>query len=266
MKKIPDKPQVIDSPDFWSRVCGAAKPFLGLDYDGTLAPFRLERAQAIPLPGVVELLESINRVGKTFLAIISGRPLRELLFLLGDIPIALVGSHGFEWKYPGSQVEVASLPHEQATGLAVAGQTVEKLDLAHLIEIKTASIALHTRPLRTNQAERVEALVLPLWTDIASSHNLHCRHFNGGIEILSHQSNKGHALITLFARSHADLPVYIGDDATDEDAFRVLAGHGIGIRVGRPEAPTAAEGFLPDCRAVKELLKTWLSMDSGHSC
>ncbi|MGC8492748.1 MAG: trehalose-phosphatase [Syntrophobacteraceae bacterium] len=266
MKHNPAKPQVIDSPDFWSRVCGAARPFLGLDYDGTLAPFHLERMQALPLPGVVELLESINEAGKTFLAIISGRPLSELLCLLGDLPIPLVGSHGFERKYPGSQMEVVNLPHEQATGLAVAGQTVEKLGLAHLTELKTASIALHTRPLQTNQAERIEALVLPLWTDIASCHNLHCRRFNGGIEILSQACNKADALITLFNRSGADLPIYIGDDATDEDAFRVLAGRGIGIRVGGPETPTAAEGFLPDCRAVKELLTTWLSIDSGHSC
>ncbi len=266
MRHIPDKPRVIEAPDFWSRVCGAARPFLGLDYDGTLAPFHLERTRALPLPGVVELLESINRSGKTFLAIISGRPLSELLCLLGDIPIPLVGSHGFEWKYPGSRIEVVNLPREQADGLAVAGRTVEKLDLAHLTEVKTASIALHTRPLRTNQAERIEALVLPLWTDIASSHNLHCRHFNGGIEILSRECNKADALMTLFNRSGADLPIYVGDDATDEDAFRALAGRGIGIRVGLPETPTAAEGFLPDCRAVKELLTTWLLIDSGHSC
>ncbi|MDA8305349.1 MAG: hypothetical protein M0Z81_00730 [Deltaproteobacteria bacterium] len=76
--------------------------------------------------------------------------------------------------------------------------------------------------------------------------------------------NKGSAVLRLLARSDADLPVYIGDDTTDEDVFSVLAGRGIGIRVGRPEAPpTAADGFLPDCDAVRELLKTWLLIDSS---
>ena len=55
------------------------------------------------------------------------------------------------------------------------------------------------------------------------------------------------------------LPVYLGDDDTDEDAFAVLRGSGVGIKVGDDRWPTAARGFLPDCRAVVEFLRTWVA-------
>jgi trehalose-6-phosphatase len=54
--------------------------------------------------------------------------------------------------------------------------------------------------------------------------------------------------------------VYVGDDETDEDAFAALQGRGIGIKVGDASWPTAARGFLADCRAVVGFLRTWVSL------
>ena len=75
------------------------------------------------------------------------------------------------------------------------------------------------------------------------------------------QSAVMEALAMLLARQPGDtLAVYIGDDETDEDAFAFLQGRGLGIRVGRLPATTAAAGTLPDCQAVVELLCTWRSL------
>jgi trehalose 6-phosphate phosphatase len=261
LKKIPDKPEVINAPDFWSRLRNSKKPFLGLDYDGTLAPFRVNRTEAYPLPGVVGLLKDIDRTTKTFVAIVSGRPISELMSLVGEHSVTFVGSHGFEFKYPGSEICTVSLSARQEKGLEIARQILKKLDLVPLMETKAGSVALHTRALQLNQAELVAGQVFSLWTDLASSNDLDCNRFNGGIEILAAGWNKGRAVLKLLAGSEVDLPVYIGDDTTDEDVFKVLKGRGIGIRVGPPQTPTAADGFLPNCEAVRELLKTWLSLE-----
>lgn len=263
-KRLPDKPEVINVPNFWTRVSTSVKPLLALDYDGTLAPFRINRAEAYPLPGIVDLLNDINKAGKTFLAIVSGRPLSEVMSLTGNLNITFVGSHGFEMKYPDTGIVVTPPDPLQLEGLEAARRIVSGLDLGHLIEIKAACVALHTRALRANQAQRVEDQVHALWSNIAVSKDLYCRRFDGGIEVLAKGRNKGDAVSGLIAESGADFSVYIGDDTTDEDVFRFLKGRGIGVRVGDPQVPTMADGFLPDCRTVREFLESWLLLDSGE--
>jgi trehalose 6-phosphate phosphatase len=84
------------------------------------------------------------------------------------------------------------------------------------------------------------------------------RPFNGGLELRAAGSTKGTAIEELLALAPAgSLPVYIGDDDTDEDAFAVLEGRGIGIKVGPLDAVTRASGRLPDCEAVRQLLLDW---------
>ena len=83
-------------PDFWTRVEAASEVFLILDYDGTLAPFRVDRMKAVPLDGVLEAIMTIRDSGRTRMALVSGRPLSELLELTGDLGVTMVGSHGFE--------------------------------------------------------------------------------------------------------------------------------------------------------------------------
>ncbi|HEX2917492.1 MAG TPA: hypothetical protein VHN81_03180, partial [Edaphobacter sp.] len=61
---------------FLDRVAIAPSSVLLLDYDGTLAPFRIERDQAYPYAGVIPILESIQQNGRTELIVITGRPIQ----------------------------------------------------------------------------------------------------------------------------------------------------------------------------------------------
>lgn len=77
MKPSPAPPTTIaNCPDFWERVSAAPARFLGLDYDGTLAPFHVDPMQARPLAGVLEILPALINHSATSVAIISGRPLK----------------------------------------------------------------------------------------------------------------------------------------------------------------------------------------------
>ena len=82
---------------FFQHLETAPASALLLDYDGTLAPFHVNRLQAFPYPGVVALLEKIVGAQKTKVVIISGRPIVELRTLLSPVDfVEMWGSHGIE--------------------------------------------------------------------------------------------------------------------------------------------------------------------------
>ena len=92
---------------FFRAFAGAPTPLLLLDYDGTLAGFRVDRFKARPWAGVRELLTRIQRQGRTRMAVITGRPAGEIAPLLGlDPPLEVWGLHGAERLYPDGRREL----------------------------------------------------------------------------------------------------------------------------------------------------------------
>ena len=250
--------EVTAIPDFWDQVQRAEHLFLGLDYDGTLAPFSVDPMQARPLPGALELIRDLAADDRTHVAIISGRPVAEVLALLDNPPVTVIGSHGFEYCPVGGDCVVRQPSAAQTRGLLEVRTSLLARNYAHKIEIKVASVALHTRGLDPTLALAMEEEVGGEWAARAADFGLECRRFNGGVEIRCAGRDKGTALLELLGHQPTGvLPVYLGDDDTDEDAFAVLRGSGVGIKIGDDRWPTAARGFLPDCRAVVEFLRAW---------
>jgi trehalose-phosphatase len=245
-------------PDFWERVRGARHVSLFLDYDGTLAPFHVERMQAVPLPGTAEALRRIIDGGLATVALVSGRPVVEVLTLLGDLGVIVVGAHGYEVHRPDGVRHVAQILPQQHTVLDRAfEQAVACFDPAR-VERKAASVAVHFRGLDPRECAAAEAELEDSWRKVAVSNLIEFRPFNGGLELRAAGRTKGTAIEEMLALAPDDtLPVYVGDDETDEDAFGVLPARGIGIKVGPMEAVTLACGRLPDPAAVGELLRDW---------
>lgn len=243
-------------PDFWRRIESAEYRFLGLDYDGTLAPFHVERMRATPLPGVQELLESIRDTHRTCLCVVSGRPICEVIELLGDLKIPIIGAHGYEIKMPFLPAQVHLPRLKQRCGLRL-GQTLATCrGYGALVERKSASVAFHTRPMPVGY--EVPAKIEKEWTSFALRFNLSLRRFNGGVELRASERNKGTAVLEILkSLPPVALPVYLGDDETDEDVFRAIRGRGYGIRVGKDGGATAAQGHLDDPRAVLKFLRAW---------
>ena len=100
-------------PDFWGRVAAAQHVALFLDYDGTLAPFQLDRMMARPLTGVIDTLLGIINASRTFLYIVSGRPTDEIVHLAGDLRLTIVGSHGWERRDAEAVVTRMAISMEQ---------------------------------------------------------------------------------------------------------------------------------------------------------
>lgn len=248
-------------PDFWERVCRSEHNLLVLDYDGTLAPFRVDPMQAYPLAGVRATLRASVESNRFALAILSGRPVHELRTLLGQVSIPLIGCHGFEVLDPEGNITLLSPTPEQLEALERATAAIKRCGYAEMLETKTASLALHTRGRRPRKALQIEERVMQEWRRFVSP-GVGMRRFNGGVELFCSGRTKGDALKDLIREQpEGTFTVYVGDDETDEDAFRVLGVEvGIGIKVGLPSKSTAAKGFLPDCESVKAFLGSWLSL------
>ena len=252
---LPD-PLQDDPLGFWERLARAERPLLGLDYDGTLAPFHVDRRAAVPAAGAVEVLQEIIEDGRTRVAVISGRLADEVIALLGDLGVLVVGSHGFELRWPDGHKERIHLAQAQQEGLALAEHKVLELGHGERLERKAASLAFHTRGLPDNEAARLEHQVSALWDEAAEG--LQCQRFNGGVELRVGDGtvHKGTVMADLLDAHQPDLAVYVGDDRTDEDAFRLLTLRGgVAIKVG--PGPTAATARLSNCDGVVEFLHKW---------
>jgi trehalose 6-phosphate phosphatase len=242
-----------DLDRFFASLGRAVRRALLLDYDGTLAPFRAARDQAIPYPGVREILGAMQRVGHTRLAVVSGRAIADLAPLLGlDPPPELWGAHGWERQLPGGVRELAVLEPRAARGLDAALALVLARGLAERCERKPASLALHWRGLPPQTAEELRAWAQAHWSPLAQSAGLAARDFDGGIELRAPGRDKGYAVRTILGELGEEaVAAYLGDDLTDEDAFAAIKGRGLAALVRAEPRPTAANIWL---RPPDELL------------
>jgi trehalose-phosphatase len=177
----------------------------------------------------------------------------------------MVGSHGFEEGFPDGRTALRQPDGAQSAGLAEALEAARGRAPEERLEVKVSSVALHTRGLPEEEARLVEEDVGARWEEISGRSGLRLTGFNRGLELRARGWDKGRALLELLTREPpGTFPVYVGDDLTDEDAFRAVRSFGVGIRVGDPGPPTEALAFLPEVRAVRDFLETWARLPAAE--
>ncbi len=252
------------APRFWERVRQADRRLLMLDYDGTLAPFRIDRGNARPLPGVAPLLRAIASRKGDSLAVVSGRPLADLARFLGRLPIPLAAENGWEIRLSDGRVRRYPLPRRARAGLSRAAARAEAAGLGGRLERKRTALVLHTRGLSRARAGRIERRCARLWKAAASGAALRLGRVSGGIELRAAARGKGSVVRELLARSPAGtLPVYLGDGGADEEAFRAVLPRGLALRVGPPGRKSSARGRIPSVAGVRRFLRLWLAILGG---
>lgn len=248
----------LDPQRFFTQVRDAQSRVLMLDYDGTLAPFHVERERAVPYPGVRERLSALVGAGHTQVVLISGRMAREVVALAGIAPPPEVwGTHGWERLRADGRYELAPLPDQAAAGLEEAGEVADTVPARHL-ERKPASLACHVRALPADRVQPVLDVVQKRWAAIAARRGLELHPFDGGVELRVPGRSKGTAVAQLLAE-HGPAPVcaYLGDDRTDEDAFQAIAPHGLGILVREALRETAAVWWLRPPEELLDFFDQW---------
>jgi trehalose 6-phosphate synthase/phosphatase len=235
---------------------------LFLDYDGTLTPLTDHPSKATLSEDMREALEACARRPDTDVAIVSGRSLEEVRAMVGHEKLIYAGNHGLEIEGPG----LASYRHEDL--LHYAKRAEELADDLHSIEAygawterKGPTLTFHVRAV----AESRRPALVAAAREIVARHGYQHRDAHAALEARPPIGwDKGRAVLHVlrerFGRAWSEhvRVIYVGDDQTDEDAFRFLSGLALTFRVGPADTPTAAARRLPDVRAVEALLG-WLA-------
>lgn len=267
-----DRPRELEA--ILRRFSAAWRRTLMLDYDGTLAPFRVERDRATPWPGVRERVAELARRGRTIL--VSGRSARDLPALLGFEPgdpgaPTIFGSHGWERWRPGDESPRLLLEESRRDALVEAARAAERFAPEGSLERKPAGVAIHWRGLPEDRADALRAEARRAWGDFfAPLAGFRVHPFDGGIELRPVGRNKGDAVREAIAGEPEDAPcAYLGDDRTDEDAFAEVARlrfpdgspRGLGLLVREEPRPTLALARLRPPEELLDFLDEWLALE-----
>ncbi|MBD3383940.1 trehalose-phosphatase [candidate division KSB1 bacterium] len=253
--------QIPAAIDEWKRIqkqIQAKTPVLFLDYDGTLTPIVQQPEDAILSDDIRDSLEILCRYIQVI--IISGRDRRDVEKLVGIDNLIYAGSHGFDINGPDG----LNMQHEGGINALPSLEAAEELLNEKLeetpgvrIERKKYAIAVHYR----NSPEREIPLIQKTMDRVAAEYNTLRQ--TGGKKIIELRPDidwdKGKALLWLLRelglKDEAYLPIYIGDDLTDEDAFRVLNKDGMGILVGEHGDKSDADYRLDSINETGKFLR-----------
>ena len=229
-----------------------------LDYDGTLTPIVSHPQDAWLFDSMQQALRELAACAPV--AILSGRDLNDVRGRVQVDGIVYAGSHGFDIAGAGGLRRQLGTTYLSVLDTAEAElrEALDEIPGAQL-ERKHFAVAAHYRNVKENDAFGVAQAV-----DAVAARHRELRRINGKkvYELLPGIDwDKGKALMWLLEElrleSHSGgiRPIYIGDDSTDEDAFRALKQMGVGILVSEQSQPTAATYSLKDPAEVEQFLR-----------
>jgi len=254
-----DVPPEFSWPDL-KAILGQRQLALFIDYDGTLTPIAAR-------PDLAHLSDEVRRLLVRLaelmpVTVITGRDLSDVKERVGLDELIYVGSHGFDIEGPGIAGRPEAASDEARKLVARIGRELEQqfADVPGVIlEIKRFSAAVHYRLVPEEHVEPMLALVNEIG---AREAELRVTVGKKLVELRPEVDwHKGTALFWVLRALGLDrddvLPLFLGDDVTDEDAFTSLrsAGRGYGVVVCNPPRASFAQGRVPDTDTVKTLLE-----------
>jgi len=251
---------------FFDRLSRSRERILLVDYDGTIAPFSSNRERAFPYPTVPELLDCIMSTCQTHVALISGRAAHEVPPLLGMTSHPEIwGTSGIERLDADDRYSMAELSHDTEQALAEAQAALSHYGLDALCELKPGAVAVHWRSLSRSRMEEVRAKSYRAFSHFTGTHQLLLSEFDGGMELRLRTRNKGDVVRAMLACHDPETPMaYLGDDSTDEDAFRALNDSGLTVLVRPTSRFTTAQVWLRPPDELIQFLEKWVQACGGE--
>lgn len=239
------------------RIQRAQNLFLFLDYDGTLTPIVSRPELALCPSSVRRHLRKLRNLPGVHPAIISGRSLEDVREKVGVSGIIYVGNHGLEFENPaGKHKKLLSPTRERELKRITLNLRRSMKEMPGILfEEKGPTLSVHYRNVSQTSIARIPQMLeaeLEKWRN-----GWKMRSGKMVFEIRPKVDfHKGEAVREILKSypSLGLLPIYLGDDQTDEDAFRALKGRGILVFVGPGGDPSEADFFLRDPGEVQEFL------------
>ncbi|MCK4308014.1 trehalose-phosphatase [candidate division WOR-3 bacterium] len=241
------------------KVQSAEKVFLFLDYDGTLVPIKSRPELAVFPAPTRKLIKKLSSLPKIYLAIVTGRSFKEIKDLIDVKGIIYIGNHGLEiecgeeyWVHPAT-TQIRPMIKKILSDMKGFAKEIPGV----LIEDKGLIVSIHYRLVTEKSAEEIRKMVSKI---VSPYSKMFC--IGRGKKVYEIRPlidwNKGKAISKvseLLGITRKTLRIYIGDDLTDEDAFKVLEKEEISVVVGRRES-SSARYFCRNSNEVYQFLST----------
>lgn len=267
--QIGDLPHALNNSEELEQQLSGKRLAVFLDYDGTLTPIVDRPEDAVISESMREAVRGL--AARCVVCVVSGRDRQVVQELMGLDNLIVAGSHGFDiWTSDEGTIEHAAgsgfeeLIEEVKTRLEKETRDIEGAS----VEPKKASVAVHYRRVSEEERQKVKDTVDDLLAGRPDELKM-----TPGKMVYEVQPkidwDKGKAVLYLLETLELDrddvVPLYVGDDVTDEDAFEALeetSPKGIGVFVGHVDDPevagrtTAADYILHTMQEVEQFLDT----------
>jgi len=239
-----------------------------LDYDGTLTPIVKTPSKAIIHKDIRELLQKLSRSPYCKIGIISGRKLEDIKNIVGVDGITYAGNHGLEIQGPKIKFESQVSPRLKSIIRNIATGMQKRLSgiKGALIDDKGLTLSIHYRLVNKKDMPAFEKIVSEVTNPYMVSDKIKV---NSGKKVYEIKPpvkwDKGKVVLWFLARQQFIsgvknvLPIYIGDDITDEDAFKALKRKGLTVFVGKP-GNSKADYYLKNTEEVTKFLRSILCL------
>lgn len=249
----------------WSRIAQHDRRLLILNYEGTLVPMPSGHGTVKASRLVRRLLCGMAANHRDRIVVISRRPVDELRRALGRLPVHLVGEHGWEETSREGRRIVHSVPGESARRLGLAARAANACGWRPFIERQRCSILFRSHGLGSSEAAHVMEGCRQQWTMFFERDGLAVRQERTGLELRASGRSKSIAVTELIRAEPLEvLPVYVGDDESDEEAFARIRSIGISLRVGEDHVPTMAEWILGPQESVAAFMSRWIALSASR--
>jgi trehalose-phosphatase len=229
------------------------------DIDGTLVEIAPTPSSIVVHDALPHLISRLHSLTGGAVSLITGRAVSDVERFLPLPGIVVAGQHGLEMRNPEGDISVESDSGADLKSIESRLSDVAKRHTDLIVEHKGSSIALHYR-----QAPMLGAYAHRVMRDLRSKHapRLMIQKGKRVVELKPAEADKGTAIKALMQTEpfRGRIPVFIGDDVTDETGFALvngMGGHSIKVGKGR----SRARWRLRDVKAVRE----WLSETVGSA-
>ena len=244
-RQIVDLPHALTDSDELEQRLSDKRPAVFLDYDGTLTPIVDRPEDAVISESMRDAVSAL--AGRCPVCVVSGRDRQVVQELMGLDNLIVAGSHGFDiWSPDEGTIEhdagsgYEELLDQVKTRIREEVETIEGVS----VEPKKASVAVHYRLASEEGRQEIKRSVDRILADYPDDLKM-----TPGKMVYEVQPkldwDKGKAVLylleTLELNGDAVVPMYLGDDHTDEHAFEALENRGLGIFVGYPDDPEVGE-------------------------
>ncbi len=260
----------------WSKIEGRVKGravYLFLDFDGTLTPIR-KQPDAVRLSGGMrEALKRLVSCENVFISVISGRALKEVKKLVGVKEITYAGNHGLEAEGKGFKFTAPGAMRAKKAITEVKKKLKKKLRpfKGVLIEDKGLSLSVHFRMAHPAKIKEIEQVFKRTTDPYRATGKISVTMGKKVWEVRPPVKwDKGKIVLLLLRQKKKGIkkeiiPFYIGDDRTDEDAFRALGRRAYAVKIGKTGRKNTSAGYyLQGTKEVREFLKKILNMKKGE--